>query len=340
MKKLLLIPLLLAVTGCEQLTGFTEAKAPLITYGLHGGAGSAGMHTVSGSERLWDIAQRYRLSMEDIITVNNLSAPYALARGQRLTLPPPRTYTVHSDDSLYDISRTFGISTTQLAYQNNLQPPYRLSAGQVLKLPSVNGVTRPAPESMVVRAQKVDAVEKMELAPPSSVAAASRSSIESAPLAPPGAVSSVPVAIPKPVAVAATSADIPARAGTTFAWPVRGKVISGYGPKAGGLHNDGINIAAARGTAVKAADNGVVVYAGNELRGFGNLVLVKHADRWVTAYAHMDNITVARGQVVKVGQSIGTVGSTGSVSSPQLHFEVRRGTAALNPAVYLAHQNI
>ena len=113
------------------------------------------------------------------------------------------------------------------------------------------------------------------------------------------------------------------------------KIVSGYGPKAGGFHNDGINIAAPRGTPVLAADNGVIVYVGNELKGSGNLILVRHADRWMSAYAHLDKTTVARGQVVKRGEKLGTVGSTGSVGSPQLHFEVRRGTQALNPAKYL-----
>ena len=117
--------------------------------------------------------------------------------------------------------------------------------------------------------------------------------------------------------------------------PIDGKVISKYGPKPDGLHNDGINIKAAKGTAVRAAENGVVAYTGSELQGYGNLVLIRHADRWMTAYAHLDKTLVKKGEVVKAGQSIGTVGATGQVDSPQLHFEVRRGTQALNPDLYL-----
>lgn len=113
--------------------------------------------------------------------------------------------------------------------------------------------------------------------------------------------------------------------------PVRGRVISGYGPKPGGLHNDGINIAAARGSAVRAAENGVVVYAGNELRGYGNLLLVRHADGWMTAYAHNDTLRVGRGDKVAKGQVIATVGSSGNVAEPQLHFEIRRGSQAVDP---------
>jgi murein DD-endopeptidase MepM/ murein hydrolase activator NlpD len=122
------------------------------------------------------------------------------------------------------------------------------------------------------------------------------------------------------------------RSSGRFLWPVRGRLVSGFGPKSGGLHNDGINISAPRGAPIRAAENGVVAYVGNELRGFGNLVLIKHADNYVTAYAHADEILVSRGQQVKRGQTIAKVGSSGSVSEPQLHFEVRRGTKAINPA--------
>jgi murein DD-endopeptidase MepM/ murein hydrolase activator NlpD len=121
-------------------------------------------------------------------------------------------------------------------------------------------------------------------------------------------------------------------------WPVNGKVISVYGAKVGGQHNDGINIAAPLGTPVRAADNGVVVYAGNELRGFGNLLLVRHADGWVSAYAHCDALLVKRGEQVKRGQVIARVGQTGAVGSPQLHFELRKSGQAVDPTSELGPQ--
>jgi murein DD-endopeptidase MepM/ murein hydrolase activator NlpD len=136
-------------------------------------------------------------------------------------------------------------------------------------------------------------------------------------------------ALPKP----------PARASSTFLWPVRGKIISRYGAKQGGRHNDGINIGVSRGTTVVAAENGVVAYAGNELRGFGNLLLIKHADGYMTAYAHNENLLVGRGAKVKRGQPIARVGSTGSVGSPQLHFEIRKGRKAVDPMRYLPRQS-
>lgn len=134
---------------------------------------------------------------------------------------------------------------------------------------------------------------------------------------------------------AAVETPAPARASRSFLWPLRGTIISAYGSKTGGLQNDGINIAGSRGAPVRAAENGVVVYAGNELKGFGNLLLLRHADGWMSAYAHLDDFQVERGQTVQRGQSIGRLGQTGSVTSPQLHFELRRGGKAVDPRSHL-----
>ncbi len=119
---------------------------------------------------------------------------------------------------------------------------------------------------------------------------------------------------------------------------MRGRVVTRYGPASDGRYNDGINILAPRGTPVRAADNGVVAYVGNELRGFGNLILVKHSGGWVTAYAHNQTLMVRRGDRVARGQTIAQVGSTGNVGKPQLHFEIRRGTQAVDPIGLLDRQ--
>jgi murein DD-endopeptidase MepM/ murein hydrolase activator NlpD len=119
--------------------------------------------------------------------------------------------------------------------------------------------------------------------------------------------------------------------GGRFAWPLRGRVVSGFGTKAKGLRNDGINIAAPVGAPVKASAAGVVAYAGNELRGFGNMVLLRHEGGWVTAYAHNSSILVKKGDKVGQGQTIARVGSSGNVDSPQLHFELSQGTKAVDP---------
>jgi murein DD-endopeptidase MepM/ murein hydrolase activator NlpD len=116
---------------------------------------------------------------------------------------------------------------------------------------------------------------------------------------------------------------------------VRGRVIAAFGPTPNGLQNDGINVAVPEGTPIKAAEDGVVAYAGNELKGYGNLVLVRHSNGFVTAYAHASDITVKRGEVIKRGQVIGHSGESGNVTSPQLHFEIRKGSTPVDPAQYL-----
>lgn len=120
-----------------------------------------------------------------------------------------------------------------------------------------------------------------------------------------------------------------------FRWPARGRVIAGFGPKPTGQQNDGINLALPEGTPVKAADDGVVAYAGNELKGYGNLVLVRHSNGFVTAYAHASELMVKRGDTIKRGQVIAKSGQTGNVTSPQLHFEIRKGASPVDPMQHL-----
>lgn len=125
----------------------------------------------------------------------------------------------------------------------------------------------------------------------------------------------------------------------TFVWPLTGRVISDFGTESNGERNDGINIAAQPGTPIRAAAAGTISYAGNELRGYGNLILIKHDDGYVTAYAHAERITVQRGDTVTKGQIIAYAGSTGDVTSPQLHFEIRHGVQPVNPRSLLVASN-
>jgi murein DD-endopeptidase MepM/ murein hydrolase activator NlpD len=118
-------------------------------------------------------------------------------------------------------------------------------------------------------------------------------------------------------------------------WPVRGPILSSYGPKEVGYHNDGINIAAKSGSYVRAAESGVVVHAGQKIKGFGRLILIKHSNGWITAYAHNSSVLVSKGQTIKRGQAIARVGQSGGVNRPQLHFEMRKGARAVNPIRYL-----
>ena len=310
-----------------------ENRAPVSVHGSSPGVGSSGAHIVMNGDTLYSISKRYKIAMPDIALANRLNAPFALRIGQVLRLPPPPEYRVRRGDTLFEVARIFNTSQSQIARLNNLRSPYVLRVGQVLRLPSAQS-----------RVQVASAASSKAVAPKSQSAAAKSNSVM-----PPQPSAKVQVpnqaqqqtqaqaarpATPAEKKYRVTKAP-PKRSSSKFLQPVEGKIVSSFGPKQNGLHNDGINIAAAKGTAVKSAENGVVVYAGSELKGSGNLVLVRHEGGYMTAYAHMDDILIKRGATVTRGQTIGTVGQTGSVSSPQLHFEVRRGTRAINPKQYL-----
>mgnify|MGYP006438797295 CR=1 FL=1 len=303
----------LVVLNACGLAGESAHRAPVVHYGESKGAGSAGAHAIKQGDTLWDIAQAYNLSMRAIIDANDLHPPYNLAVGERLELPPPQTYTVQKGDNLYRLSRVFDTNTTALARLNNLTPPYTLHEGDQLAIP---GGTRNAPRS-ATRTASSSAAQDVSHPPdkPDRGGGATKSDTQAA------------------------KQSTPARASTQFLRPVEGRVISSYGPKKNGQHNDGINIHAPAGAPVRAAANGRVVYVGDELEGYGKLVLVRHEDRWMSAYAHLDDVLIKRGVTVKRGQSLATVGASGSVSKPQLHFELRRGTKALDPARHLGRSS-
>lgn len=336
-----IILIVLFITACS---GSSSYVVPVVNYGQSSGAGSAGVHNVTRGDTLYTISQNYRLPMRDIAVLNRLQPPFVLNEGQRLRLPPPQEYTVQEGDTLYGVSRLFGVNSSEIVKLNNLRSPYVLRVGNVLRLPSLTrkSKTVASRDTVEPKIKPASPIEKSSLASPSQkpVQTASLSrpppkpSIVQDGIPQPGAKPAVPNK-PQSFHISKVRTKTPARASSKFLRPVRGKILSNFGPKKNGLHNDGINIQASRGSSVKAAENGVVVYAGNALKGSGNLVLLRHQDQWMTAYAHLDNINVREGQVLKRGAKLGTVGSTGAVSSPQLHFEIRRGTSAINPNKYL-----
>jgi murein DD-endopeptidase MepM/ murein hydrolase activator NlpD len=252
------------------------------------------------------------------------------------------SYRVAAQETLYSISRRSGVSLGALISANKLQPPYRLRRGQTLHIPSLRYHKVTAGETLysISRRYRVSVytlARGNNLALPYSIRSGQR-------LALPGTNKAVRAPKTQTAAVKPRRAQPkrkpvrtkpPARSGSRFAWPVQGRVISRFGVKPNGLHNDGINIAVKQGTAVRAADNGVVVYAGNELRGFGNLLLLRHQGGWLTAYGHNQALVVKVGDIVRRGQRIARSGATGNITRPQLHFEVRKGRRAVNPARYL-----
>ncbi len=318
--------LILAVLALASCIG-SHNPAPVTNYYQSSGPGSAGVHNVRSGDTLYTISNNYNLAMRDIAAVNNLRPPFRLFEGQRLKLPPPREYRVQYGDSLYSVSRLFEVNSSEIAKLNNLNAPYTIRAGQVLRLPAVTQKT--APQKFASK-QKPVAKSPVQKTP---VTAQKSTAGMPIPQEKPATYQTVSKSSPQKISRVVTKT--PRRSSSKFLRPVNGEVISKYGAKKNGLHNDGINIKANRGTSVMAAENGVVVYAGNALKGSGNLVLLRHDDQWMTAYAHLDSYNIRKGQVVKRGQSIGSVGSTGSVKSSQLHFEIRRGTQAVNPERYI-----
>jgi murein DD-endopeptidase MepM/ murein hydrolase activator NlpD len=261
----------------------------------------------------------------------------------------PQTITIQRGQTLSEIAHSYHVPMQVIAEANGLSPPYRIQVGRTLVIPGAGPprlAAAPASVAALPPAQRPEVLQPTtgpDLPPP---AASDRPPVSAAPLAPP-AGEAAPAVTPPPISAApppreipetpdASSAAAPPAAGTgAFLWPVRGHVLATYGSRSDGTHNDGINIAAPRGTAVQAVDAGVVAYTGNELRGYGNLVLVKHANGWISAYAHCDAILVKRGEKVGRGQVIARVGSTGNVNEPQLHFELRRGQHAVDPREFM-----
>jgi murein DD-endopeptidase MepM/ murein hydrolase activator NlpD len=247
---------------------------------------------------------------------------------------------VRRGQTLSGIAHTYHVPMQVLAETNHLSPPYRIETGQTLIIPGAGQPAIPPPPTSLAVLPPAQPEAPAVPGPPDAASfdGASRIPAGKPPTAeasPAPAVSMPPPSAPAVAAPQERSAA-PAQTGGIFLWPVRGRVLAGYGSGPDGTHNDGINIAAPRGAPVEAVDAGVVAYAGNELRGYGNLLLVKHPNGWISAYAHCDLILVKRGDKVARGQVIARVGSTGNVSEPQLHFELRRGSRAVDPREFLA----
>jgi murein DD-endopeptidase MepM/ murein hydrolase activator NlpD len=273
---------------------------------------------VSRGDTLYMISRRYDVPLRSIIDANHLDPPFQVAAGTKLDLPQERFHVVQQGDTLYGIARTYDVDVSSLASLNHLSAPYALHAGQTLYLPA-----------------SVEPDEKTAGAAASPAAPGQKPETQQSGSAPPPQKPGQPGAQKEAVAPLPGTKPPPPRTGKGFEWPVQGRIIERYGAGPNGTHNDGINIAARPGEPVRAADDGVVAYAGNELRGYGNLVLIKHSGGYMTAYAHNSQLLVKRGEVVKRGQEIAKAGSTGTVDSPQLHFEIRQGTRAIDPTTLL-----
>ncbi len=249
-------------------------------------------------------------------------------------------------DTLSTLSQRYGVSINTIQSANNLADA-RLREGQVLVMPGANvaaaAAPKPAPRTPVAAPPPPPPAVAQAPAPaPPSAARKVKTTTIVAPGAPAPSEttqSTAPKVAAKTPQRVTSTAQLPTpepMTGNSFRWPVKGRVISGFGTKPDGGHNDGINISVPQGTPVKAAENGVVAYAGSELKGYGNLVLVRHANNWVSAYANNETLLVKRGDKVQRGQVIAKAGKTGSVSQPQVHFELRRGSRPVDPTKYMS----
>ena len=322
---------------------------------------------VGKGDTLIGLSRRSGVSVEELARLNHLQKPYHLRLGSRVKLPSRRYYTVKSGDTLYSLARRFGVGEGELSDFNNVAHGKHIRAGQKLYLPGqAEDATVPAAPARPLRPRTVPI--RPGVAPETEPAPAAEQPAQPSPSYPPPTVTAPaapsssappssfpsqpfeltpaprpPVAVAPPIqtpgrpiiqtAPAPSASDVIAAGRGKFSWPVEGRLISGFGPKSDGQRNDGVNIAGSVGDAVHASADGEVVYAGDQVPSFGNLVLIKHIGGWVTAYAHMSSITVKNRDQVSKGQQIGLIGQTGSVSAPQLHFEIRYAGSPKDKAV-------
>jgi murein DD-endopeptidase MepM/ murein hydrolase activator NlpD len=309
---------------------------------------------VGTSDTLDTLSRRYNVSSAAILQANGYKGPRALQPGQQLIIPqqaataaapalavppkaaiaaapvsaPPSVHVVNRGDTLMSIAHRNHVPVAELAKVNSLDPNAKLKLGQKINVPGAKSAAAPA----VAPAQVAGAQPGAVAAPATRMAAVTTEPAkEKARLAQATTTPEAAAAVTEtPVKTAEATGALP-----TFRWPVRGRVVTGYGAKTNGKSNDGINVAVPEGTPIKAAEDGVVAYSGNELKGYGNLVLVRHSNGYVTAYAHASELMVKRGETIKRGQIIAKSGQSGEVGSPQLHFEIRKGSSPVDPLQFL-----
>jgi murein DD-endopeptidase MepM/ murein hydrolase activator NlpD len=332
--------------------GTPTERAPVAERRYETPRAAAGGETieVQPGDTLFGIAKRHGVQVGTLIEVNGLQNGTSIKPGQRLTLPvgatparaapetrapiasrttqPMQTgaidtsrwggrHTLSQGESLYAVARQYGVPLAELQRVNGITEPTRVRAGTVLFVP---GNAEPAP---AVAERIPAATPRASLGAPGTAGQPRMLNTPGEKTASLGDRSSDASA---PTAEAATG---------RFRWPARGRVIAAFGKRPDGTHNDGVNIAVPQGTEIHAAESGRVAYAGNELKGYGNLVLIRHDNGWVSAYAHADQVLVKRDDVVRRGQVIAKAGKTGTVDQPQLHFELRQGSKPVDPMLHL-----
>ncbi len=329
---------------------------------------------VRQGDSLNTVARRYGVPVQALASVNGIGDPNAIRPGQTLIVPTyvyadNNGYSSATEGEtgrvkLPSSGRNSTIVTGSVPVQSQSTPsPDRKPAGQ----PSFAEISTGTAKVANVKLAKVDVRPKRkpggagQSLTTASIAPASDENVPSPRRQPSGKTAAAPAVtaapsgnvvknglpepaktnearptepIKTPAIVASVQPDTDA-ATESFRWPVRGRIISDFGAKPGGGRNEGVNLAVPEGTPVKAADSGTVIYAGNELKGYGNLILLRHSEGWVTAYAHNSELKVKRGDKVRRGDVISLAGATGSVTQPQVHFELRQGNKPVDPLNHL-----
>jgi murein DD-endopeptidase MepM/ murein hydrolase activator NlpD len=325
---------------------------------------------VRQGDSLYKIARDYNVSMSELMRANRMSSP-SVRLGQRINLPSSRskrtakslykskpvlesrapanyslagdgeTYRVQSGDSLYGIARRFNVRAEDIAEANGIDDPAKLRPGQVIRIPGGEGGASTAEAATSKSRKRVAAVRETATDDSGSGADTSysdqdRGTDSESTAADDGSDDGQGSTDEFAARTTEEDSEPEARTDAQFRWPVKGRIVAKFGDSLDGARNDGINVAVPLGTDVKAAENGVVAYAGDELKGYGKLVLIRHADNWVSAYAHNDEIVVKRGDTVSRGQVISKAGKTGEVDQPQLHFELRKGSQPVDPLPHMS----
>tara|TARA_B110000008_G_scaffold166742_1_gene166815 strand:+ start:90 stop:965 length:876 start_codon:yes stop_codon:yes gene_type:complete len=249
-----------------------------------------------------------------------------------------RIVIVYEGDSLYSISKREGVPISSIIKANKLEPPFTLFKGDKLIIAKAKIYLVKKGNTLFDIAQcfnvSISDIMKINQLKSNDII------YEGDKLFIPFSTNSINTLCEKPAKIIAKKSNnktiiVGNNKNSTYVWPVKGKVISNFGLLAKGLRNDGINISAQIGEPVLAIESGKIIYAGNEIQAFGNLILVKHFNNKTSAYAHLDKINVVKGEKVNKGQVIALVGNSGKVSIPQLHFEIRDKNGPLNPLKYL-----
>lgn len=289
---------------------------------------------VQPGDTIYAISRYHQTALQAIIEANSLEAPFVIKPGQVLRLPDqpgePPASTPAGSLRTYAKASTIESAGEQAVETHRLSPAVAGTATvQTQKKPPAAAAKKEpaiASANSTVASSGEDQTRPLSLeAEPSPVQP--KPVHEARPIATEKKAAMTPGAVPFSVQAPPASLNRHVR----FLWPARGPILSDFGPKQNGLHNDGINIAMPPNGPVVAAADGVVSYAGNGLRGYGNLLLLRHEGGWVTAYAHNTELLVEKGARVKRGQLIAKAGRSGGVSQDQLHFEVRQGTKAIDP---------